>query len=77
LVPGAAKSLAVALEFVPALGAIADPPTLGFALDRPLADQAAGPVKVLKAARTAERIARVLGRALELESAARIAAAMA
>src|SRR6516164_11128553 len=42
LVPGAAKSLAVALEFVPALGAIADPPTFGFARDRPLADQAAG-----------------------------------
>jgi len=48
LVPGAEKSLTVTLEFMPAFGAIADLSALGFAFDRPLADQAAGPVEALE-----------------------------
>jgi hypothetical protein len=66
----------MALEFVPALRALADQSALRLAVDRPFADAAARPVIGVETAAAAERGARIVGRNFELGAATGAAAAM-
>jgi hypothetical protein len=62
------------LKLALALRPAAQMPTLRLAADRPLADAAAQAVIGVRAAATAERVARIIGRRLELAAAADVAA---